>query len=116
MNTPDISNLNYTELAQLRDEVIARIKEMRENGIVQLRATIVEQAQILEVDFEDLMPKKRRVKRPARRYQDPDNPDNRYGGKGKKPQWLKDALASGRTMEEFLVDDDKVNDKGTSDA
>lgn len=70
MNTPDISNLNYAELSQLRAAVAERLKEMRDTGITQLRATIAEQAQLLGVDLKDLVPKKTRKKR--RNSQDED--------------------------------------------
>ena len=63
MNTPDISNLNYAALNQLRTEVAERMKEMRDTGITQLRATIAEQAQLLGVDLKDLVPRKTRRRR-----------------------------------------------------
>ena len=63
MNVPDIANLNYAELNQLRSEVNERMKEMRDTGITQLRATIAEQAQLLGVDLVDLIPKKTRKRR-----------------------------------------------------
>lgn len=63
MTTPDISNMNYAELAQLRAAVSERMKEMRDTGITQLRATIAEQAELLGVDVLDLVPKKPRKKR-----------------------------------------------------
>ena len=70
MNTPDISNLNYKELHDLRTAAGERMKEMRETGITQLRATIAEQASILGVELADLIPKKTR-KRRKRKGDDP---------------------------------------------
>ena len=59
----DISNMTYVELNELRNAVAERMKEMRESGITQLRATIAEQAQLLGVDFKDLVPKTRRKRK-----------------------------------------------------
>jgi hypothetical protein len=39
------------------------MKEMRDTGITQLRATITEQAQLLGVELKDLVPRKPRKKR-----------------------------------------------------
>ncbi len=64
MNAPDISSLNYAELSQLRAAVGERMKEMRDTGITQLRATIAEQADLLGVDFKDLIPKARKKRKP----------------------------------------------------
>lgn len=66
MTTPDISNMNYAELAQLRAAVSERMKEMRDTGITQLRATIAEQAELLGVELKDLVPKKTRRRRKPR--------------------------------------------------
>ncbi len=63
MDTPDISNLDYAALNHLRAAVAERMKEMRDTGITQLRATIAEQADLLGVDIKDLVPKKTRKKR-----------------------------------------------------
>ncbi len=67
----DISNLNYQELHQLKTAVVERMKEMRDTGITQLRATIAEQASILGVDLKDLVPKKTRKKRKPKEDDDP---------------------------------------------
>ena len=63
MSAPDISNLTYAELAALRAAVSERMKEMRDTGITQLRATIAEQADLLGVEPQDLIPKKTRKRR-----------------------------------------------------
>lgn len=70
MEMPDISNLNYAELTTLRTLVADRMKEMRDTGITQLRATIAEQADLLGVDLADLLPKKRRGRKPKAEQQD----------------------------------------------
>ena len=59
----DIANLNYQQLHELKTAVVERMKEMRDTGITQLRATIAEQANILGVEMKDLVPKKPRKKR-----------------------------------------------------
>jgi hypothetical protein len=63
VNVPDISALNFAELSELRSSVNERIKEMRDSGITQLRATIAEQADLLGVELKDLIPKKTRKRR-----------------------------------------------------
>src|ERR671925_581842 len=37
------------------------------------------------------------------KYINPDNPDQTWSGRGQKPKWLKEALATGKTLEEFLT-------------
>ena len=59
----DITNLNYSDLSALRAAVSERMKEMRDTGIAQLRATIAEQATVLGVELKDLIPRKTRKRR-----------------------------------------------------
>src|SRR5918992_4284965 len=37
------------------------------------------------------------------KYINPDNPDQTWSGRGQKPKWLKEALATGKTLAEFLT-------------
>ena len=37
------------------------------------------------------------------KYINPDNPDQTWSGRGHQPKWLKEALAKGKTLEEFLT-------------
>jgi hypothetical protein len=71
MQRPDISEMTYQEMVDLRSALNERMKEMRETGITQLRATIAEQAQLLGIELKDLVPKKPRKKR---RRTDEDEP------------------------------------------
>ena len=71
MTALDISNLNYSELNSLRSDINERMKQMRETGITQLRATIAEQANLLGVDLKDLVPKKTRKRRKQNDDDDP---------------------------------------------
>jgi DNA-binding protein H-NS len=101
----DISNLDYSQLTHLRKQIGDRMTEMRETAITQLRATIAEQASLLNVPLEDLMPKKiskANKATQAPKYRNPDSGET-WGGRGHRPQWIKDALDGGRQLEEFLV-------------
>jgi DNA-binding protein H-NS len=101
---PDISNLDYLQLSQLRAAVAERMKEMRDTGITQLRATISEQAQLLGVSIDDLLPKKKGGRgRAAAKYRDPDDPHNLWSGRGKAPRWMQELLNRGRAKEEFAI-------------
>jgi len=63
MKVSDISDLSYAELDRLRHAVSERMKEMRDVGITQLKATIAEQAQILGIELKELIPRKTRRRR-----------------------------------------------------
>lgn len=39
----------------------------------------------------------------AVKYRDPANPENTFGGKGKRPTWLREYIEAGRSLDEFAV-------------
>jgi DNA-binding protein H-NS len=38
------------------------------------------------------------------KYRHPENPDQTWTGRGRRPAWLEEALASGHALEEFKID------------
>ena len=40
---------------------------------------------------------------PTPKYRNPDNPDQTWSGRGHQPKWIKELLAKGKTLEEFLT-------------
>jgi DNA-binding protein H-NS len=39
----------------------------------------------------------------APKYRNPNNPAQTWAGRGLKPRWMTDALAAGRSMDDFLI-------------
>lgn len=91
-------DLPFDQLRTLHREIGALIAQRRHEALEQLR----QQASILGFSADDLAPKKQR-RNAVKRYRDPANPDNTWTGKGKKPNWLTDALDAGRNLDEFEV-------------
>nr|VFK50221.1 MAG: H-NS histone family protein [Candidatus Kentron sp. TC] len=44
------------------------------------------------------------------RYQDPNEPNRKWSGKGRKPWWVQDALRAGKTLESLQIPDDSQQD------
>lgn len=95
--TPEIQAMPFDELRTLHREIGALIAEKRAQALEQLR----EQASILGFTPDDLIPKKK-SNSGAAKYRDPDT-GNTYSGRGKHPQWLKDKLEAGASLEDFAI-------------
>lgn len=76
MTTPDISELDFNHVKELRDACNARMKEMRENGTDQLRLKFIQDAAALGLSPEDVFGtrKKQRRKRRKHKAEDDDDP------------------------------------------
>ncbi len=94
------------ELIQQRDELNARIEAMQQELRAQILAEIKATMREYDLRIEDLTSagksaKSDRVKAAAK-YRDPVTQQT-WSGRGKRPNWINEALASGKSMDEFSV-------------
>ena len=93
------------ELRQLAGEIEEEIERRRAAD----RGRILEQAGELAEQYgmnvEDFLgqPEKKRRARPLVKYRNPDNPKQEWAGRGKKPTWVQEALAAGKSLEDFVI-------------
>ena len=96
----DYKALPFDDLRTLHREIGALIAQRRHETLEQLKQQIA----VLGFNVNDLVPTKKRGAASASvKYRDPNAPENTWSGRGKHPKWLKDNLAEGRSLEEFVV-------------
>lgn len=100
----DLSKLSIEELQNLaRDietEVVNRRVMEKERVLNQMR----DLANSLGLSLEEFLRQEGISSNTvAVKYRHPENPNLTWSGRGKRPTWMNEALASGRTLEEFLI-------------
>lgn len=104
----DLSKLSLAELEalarEIEQEIIARREAERQRVLEQMR----ELAGSIGMTVEDLLKQERGRSRataaPAAaeaKYRHPENTALTWSGRGKRPQWITEWLASGRTLEDL---------------
>lgn len=102
----DLTKLSIEELQALaRDieqEIISRREQDRERVLAQMR----ELAGSLGMSLEEVLRQERgreRTRLPGAtvRFRHPENTALTWSGRGKRPQWINEWLASGRTLEDL---------------
>jgi DNA-binding protein H-NS len=102
----DLTKLSLEELQTLaRDielEIVSRREQDRERVLTQMR----ELAESIGMSLEELLRQERgRAPRPAAaasaKYRHPENAALTWAGRGKRPQWINEWLAAGRTLDEL---------------
>jgi len=106
----DLSKLSIEELENLvRDtqaEIVARKEAERQRVLQQMR----ELAGSIGMSLEDLLKQEKRGGRGAQvatveaKYRHPEDPGLTWSGRGKRPQWVNDALAAGKTLDDLAVE------------
>ncbi|MBP9528062.1 MAG: H-NS histone family protein [Laribacter sp.] len=99
----DLKNLDYPALIALlgdiEKEIAAREAAEKENA----RRQIMDLARNYGLSIEEVLNPAKNVRKPVEaKYRNPENGQT-WSGRGRKPSWITDLLAQGRTLEEFAV-------------
>lgn len=106
----EIKSLSLKDLEALKKRVDKAIETHEKKKKAEALAAVKAKAKAMGYSLTDLTggaaakaakPAKKAASKPA--YRDPKNAKNTYGGRGPRPKWLKDALAAGKTLEDFKI-------------
>lgn len=113
-DSPELDSMSRQELIELRtqlDKAIAAAGERDKRKALKAAEDVVREHGFTLADLAPQAGKGRSGgKRGSRsaassspapsdaKYRNPDNPDQTWGGRGRRPQWVNDALANGRAL------------------
>lgn len=105
-NSVDLSKFSLEELQALAQDIEAEIVSRREAERERVLHQMRELAASLGMTLEDVLRQERGktgtgVVPP--KYRHPDNPSLTWTGRGKRPTWVTEALASGKTLEDLSI-------------
>jgi DNA-binding protein H-NS len=95
--TMKLNKMTVTELKQLRNDVDAAIRDRQKRDLKEARAAAEKVAAEYGVSLAELM-KTQKVgskSKAAPKYRNPQNTEQTWTGRGRKPQWIVDALKAG---------------------
>jgi len=109
-----LEGLSVVELNTLVDQAKSRIEQLKKQQYSELRRTLEAQAREAGFDIYDLFTPRGgkpaasggdgSVKRPvAPKYRNPDDGSKTWTGRGKRPHWVRDALAKGAELDSLLI-------------
>jgi DNA-binding protein H-NS len=102
----DLDSLTIAELHSLVDNAKNRIADLERTRLADVRYRLEAQARAAGFDIADLFPRLRSksvatAPSSGAKYRNPINPRESWGGLGKRPTWLRDALAAGKSLADF---------------
>lgn len=92
------------EIAKLQSELTERRQKQRQDALAMIKPLIVQyQFTLKELGLStgDAPAIKTAKAVPGTIYQNPKNPEQTWKGHGRQPQWIKDELATGKTLKEL---------------
>ena len=106
----DIRTLNHNQLNDLISKAQQRQNELRKEKVVKLREKIHALIKAEGYSFEDIFGGARKGGRRGAtggvvppKYRNPTNPEQTWSGRGKQPNWFKDALKAGKKEKDLLI-------------
>ncbi|WP_410500076.1 H-NS family nucleoid-associated regulatory protein [Chitinibacter sp. S2-10] len=103
----DLSNLDYQQLVELRAQVdveLVRRKEQEKARILsQLQSAAAASGFTVAELLGEVSSKKGSKKTVKAQYANPADPSQTWTGRGRKPQWVHDVLASGKSLDNIRI-------------
>lgn len=97
---------NLQELIQQRNALNVQIAAMQQARRAEVLAEIRAAMREYQIGIEDLGLTGKKVREPkvkgAPKYRDPVTQQT-WGGRGKRPQWIHDALAAGKSLADYAI-------------
>ncbi|MDD5394336.1 MAG: H-NS histone family protein [Thiothrix sp.] len=105
MSNIDISSLSVAELAALKGSIESIIEGRRESELLDLRQTFEDMAEKAGFTLEEVMQAAPTKKRAAvlPKYRNPDNHEQTWSGRGRKPGWVEALIAAGGDLQDCLI-------------
>lgn len=101
----NLNKMSLEELKQLQKDVTKAIddfKERKRNEAIAAAEAAVKELGFSLKELTGAPVKKSKTKNPPK-YAHPENPAKTWTGRGRKPEWIKDAEAEGKSLEEFAI-------------
>ncbi|MGL6071434.1 H-NS histone family protein [Craterilacuibacter sp.] len=99
-----IETLSYPELLQLKSDVESELGKREQEEKSKARKQILEIARTYGLSVEDVLTKTGNVRKTVEaKYCHPDHSDMTWTGRGRKPVWVVELLASGKSMADLVI-------------
>lgn len=104
-NSIDLSKLSIEDMEALAKDIEIEISSRREAERERVLSQMRELAASIGTTPEELFRRAGKVADVvAVKYRNPDNPAQSWSGRGKRPQWVVEALAAGKSLEDLAAE------------
>lgn len=115
----EFEGMEFVHLIALRERLNEEIANKRERQAQMVRQRAAEMAEEMGLNFNEIFGSRgsrTASSRPAPiKYRNPEDPNQTWAGRGRKPGWLAEAIEEGRDLEEFSIESSE-EDTDTEDA
>jgi DNA-binding protein H-NS len=103
----DLNNLSLSELKKLHSDVTKAIDGYEDRKKKEARAVLEEKAKEMGFSLAELLgtiaPEARKRRTAAVKYRNPKDSKLTWTGRGRKPKWVAEALAAGKSLSDLAI-------------
>lgn len=100
----DLTDMSKAELVKLKGDVEQALTTLDHRRKADAKKAAEEAAKKFGFSLNDLVGKEKgRKGAGAAKYRNPANPSQTWSGRGRQPGWIKDGLASGKSLSSFAI-------------
>lgn len=99
-----LDKMSMEELVELQKNVAAAVKNYADRQKAEAQVRLEAMAKEMGFSLNDFTGgKKGKTSSAAPKYVHPENPGKTWSGRGRQPQWFKDAIASGKSADDLSI-------------
>lgn len=100
----ELSELSIDKLRQLSKEVEKELRRKQAEERKKIYAQMKDLAASVGMTVNEVLENESRKRAQSQaKYQNPENPEQTWSGRGKRPKWLQEALRQGKRLEDLKV-------------
>ncbi len=101
---PDLESMSREELTDLRRNVEKALATVDERRKAEARAAAERAAREHGYSLDEVIVEQRKSgKKNPPKFRNPHDPRQTWSGRGRQPAWIKEALESGKALDEFAI-------------
>ena len=98
-----LDKMSREELEALSADVSKALASLETRRKAEARAAAEKAARDHGFSLDDIVGTDKKSKKNPAKYRNTDDPRQTWTGRGRQPGWIKDALASGKSLDEFAI-------------
>ena len=102
----DLEKMSRDELLTLQKDVERALSTLEERKRAEARAAVEKAAREHGFSVDEILastPKKAAAQKNPPKYRNPEDPRQTWSGRGRKPDWIKNALENGKSLEDMAI-------------
>ncbi|SHJ24489.1 DNA-binding protein H-NS [Palleronia salina] len=99
----DLEKMSREELESLKKDIDKALASLETRRKAEARAAAEKAAREHGFSLDDIVKAEKKGSKSPPKYRNPEDPRATWTGRGRQPAWIKDALAQGKSLDDFLI-------------